>query len=130
MKVEVREGEPQRAKTREYWSPTQTSVRPGTEYEVHGASVHDGVVFFLVVDDLDTPVFLPADLFTVTDSRVPPSWITSVFPDGPTLLAIGPAFLAGSLEEYNGMVDQRAPQVRAFWNYVESRRQAVRCTEE
>lgn len=111
-----------------YVSPSQVFLKGGTEYEVHAVSVYNRVTFLLVIDDLQTPVFLPRVLFAVVDPRVPDDWLCNVFPEGPVQLVIGPAFVAKDLAAYNGMVDQERLQVEALWERVD--RAARAATEE
>lgn len=95
-------------------SPTQTFLSSDKDYEVHAVSVYDGVTFLQVVDDLETPIFLPRALFDVVDVRVPEDWICNVMPSGPVQLVLGPPFVATSLDSYQAMIDQRKAQVEEF----------------
>src|SRR5258708_1620663 len=63
-------------------SPSQTFLSSTKHYEVYAVSVYDTVVFVQVLDDLDTPVFLPRVLFNVVESTIPDDWICNVFPEG------------------------------------------------
>ena len=85
---------------------TQLFVTTGSEYEVFAVSVYEGTAFFLVIDDLDTPVFLAAWLFEVSDPVVPASWICNVNLGNEVTLVAGPEFIAKDLKAYNRMVDQ------------------------
>lgn len=105
-----------------YISRGQIFLSPGKSYEVYVVSVYDGVVFMQVVDDLETPIFLPRTLFEVVDSQVPQDWICNAFPGGPVQLVLGPTFVAEGLGSYEAMIDQRRPQVEKFWRRVDSLR--------
>ena len=52
-------------------SKTQTFVTPGKEYEVYAVSVYKKIVFLLLVDDINTPIFIPAPLFEIISSEIP-----------------------------------------------------------
>ena len=99
-------------------SPSQLILSESTEYEVHAISVFEGVTFFLIVDDHETPVFQPRTLFSVTDTSVPADWICNGFATGTLQLVVGPAFLAKDADSYNAMVDQRQLQVQSFWQRI------------
>ena len=86
------------------------NLTPGREYEVHGIAVYEGVVAFLVIDDLDYPGWKPAWLFRPTDRSLPKDWICNTLPDWPELL-IGPGFIADSQDAYAQMVELDATQV-------------------
>jgi hypothetical protein len=103
-----------------YISPSQIFLTAGRDYEVHAVSVYDRLVFVLVVDDKETPIFLPRTIFDVSDPGVPGDWICNVFPEGPVQLVLGPPFIAKDLDSYNAMIDQRMEQVTQFWKRVES----------
>jgi hypothetical protein len=109
-----------------YVSPTQLFLSVSRDYDAHAVSVYDGVSFLLVVDDKDTPVFLPRLLFEVLEPSIPRDWICNLFPCGPVQLVLGPAFLARDLVSYNAMVDQEAAQVENLWRRIESQRQEER----
>ena len=114
-----------RARTKDYaTAPTavrpylgQTLITSGREYEVYAAVVFEGIVLTQVIDDSDRPGWKPAWLFEVVDATVPADWICSMFRDEPSLI-LGPAFVAGSLEQYTAMVELEPEQVEAFWKHV------------
>jgi hypothetical protein len=104
-----------------YVSKDQLFLSPDKNYEVHAVSVYDGIAFLQIVDDKDTPVFLPRPLFEMVESSIPTDWICNVFAEGPVQLVMGPAYVAESLESYDAMVDQRRKQVESFWRRIASR---------
>lgn len=87
-----------------------TNVTMGREYPVHAIAVYEGVVSYLLIDDLNYPSWTPAWLFTTTDLAMPGDWICNAFPGGPELV-IGPSFLAESQDAYATMVELDAAQV-------------------
>jgi hypothetical protein len=108
-----------------YVSPSQIFLSTVKDYEVHAVSVYDKIAFVQIVDDNDTPIFLPRVLFDVIDPCVPDDWICNVFPDGPVQLVVGPPFVAKDLISYNAMIDQEGAQVERFWRRIESRGQGA-----
>jgi hypothetical protein len=112
-----------------YISPTQTYLSTSKEYDVHAVSVYNGIVFVLIVDDLEIPTFDPRVLFDVVDSSIPGDWICNIFPADPVQLVMGPPFVAKDLRSYGGMVDFDREQVDAFWRRIEAHRaaEAERC---
>ena len=103
-----------------YVSPQQTFLLPAKDYEVHAISVYNGIAFLQVVDEKETPVFLPRVLFDVIEAGVPRDWICNTFPTGSVQLVLGPRFVAETLEAYEGMIDQKEAQVYEFWKRLES----------
>lgn len=101
-------------------SPKQLFLSTGRDYPVYAVSVYEKVVFVQVVDDKETPTFLPRALFQMVDSEVPKDWICNLFPDGPIQMVLGPPFVAKDLDAYNAMIDQEAAQVERFWRRVEA----------
>ncbi len=93
-------------------------LTPGRDYEVHAISVYEGVVCFLVINDLDIPGWLPAWLFEITETSLPKDWVCNGFPDWPELV-IGPGFIAASQDAYARMVELDAAQVDRLWQRVD-----------
>jgi hypothetical protein len=110
MRVEFRNPDMSECPVRLERYASDPNVTPEREYEVHAISVYEGVVAFLVINDLDIPAWLPAWLFRVTDRSLPSDWICNSLPDWPELLA-GPTFIADSQEAYAGMVELDSAQV-------------------
>lgn len=102
-----------------YVSPSQLFFTSLKGYEVHAVSVYDGVVFMLVVDDLNTPCFRPRVLFDVVDTSVSGDWICNSFATGPIQLVLGPEFIAKDAVAYNAMIDQGVAQVERFWRRID-----------
>ena len=119
MHVSPREDPKLTASATKFWSPTQTFLTPSKSYPVYAISLHLGVLFYLVVDDQQTPIFVPAELFEEWTGPLPSAWITSTF-SGDTQMVSGPAFIAESLEAYDRMIDQCFESVTAFWQHVDS----------
>jgi hypothetical protein len=92
---------------------------PAREYEVYAVSVYDGVVFVLVIDDLNSPLFTPRSLFETVDAAVPARWICNVFAAGPVPMILGPEFIARDLASYDRFIDCDGEQMTAFWKMVE-----------
>lgn len=88
--------------------PSQRFLTDSREYAVHAVSVFKGVAFFLVIDDLDTPVFYPQGFFNVTETSLQDDWICNAFADpNDVRVVLGPTFIAGNLVSYAAMVDQQ-----------------------
>jgi hypothetical protein len=102
-----------------YFVSKQLHLTFGKEYEVYALSFYDGVAFVLVIDDLDTPTFLPQVVFEMVNPTISASWICNFFPDCAVRLVAGPEFIAKDFESYNAMIDMEYEQVKAFWNYVQ-----------
>ena len=96
-------------------SPNQTFITPGKEYFVYALSIYIKIVFALVIDDLNTPVFLPASIFETISPEVPCDWICNLGVDDDLEMILGPEFIAKDLEAYSSMVDQESDQVERFW---------------
>jgi hypothetical protein len=103
---------------RPFTSRTQTFVTPGRSYAVHAISLYEGVVFFLIVDDMDTPTFVPARLFTLDPSGMPPDWVCNASLPGGVDLVLGPDFIARDIDAYTSMIDQETDQIARFWRHV------------
>jgi hypothetical protein len=101
-------------------SPAQMFLSPGRDYVVYAISVFDKVAFVQIVDDKDTPVFLPRALFEMVVADIPNDWICTIFPAGPVQLVLGPTYVAKDIDSYNAMIDQEAAQVERFWRRVAS----------
>jgi len=93
------------------------NLTSGREYEVHAITVYNGLVFMLLVDDLDYPGWKPAWLFKTSDCTIPKDWICNTMPDWPDLL-LGPDFIANNREAYASMVELEAPQVEKLRNRI------------
>ena len=105
---------------RPFVSKGQTFTTPEKGYEVHAVSVFEKVTFFLVIDDLDTPVFLPSWAFSLTSKDVPEDWICNTDLGGEVDLVIGPEFIARDLEAYIAMIDQETKPLNLFWRRASS----------
>lgn len=103
-----------------YVSPSQIFLSSSKDYEVHAVSVYDNVSFAMIVDDKDTPIFLPRVLFDVVDKEIPDDWICNMFPTGSIQLVVGPEFLAKDLASYNAMIDHEPFQVQSLWQRIDS----------
>lgn len=121
MRVRSRQVDIERVPRNErfYYSQSQVFLRPQRDYTVYAVSVYDGVVFLLVVDDKETPMFLPRFLFETSSSVMPDDWICSVFIEGAVQCVVGPEFLACNAAAYNAMIDQERRQVDRFWERIE-----------
>lgn len=93
----------------------RAGVTQGRDYSLHAMSVYRGVTFFLVVDDLETPLFLPAWFFESVSAALPADWICSVDLGEGVDLVLGPAFVARDLRAYSAMIDQERSSVEEFW---------------
>lgn len=100
-------------------SSTQTFITSGKEYSAFALSCYMKVIFLLIIDDLDTPAFLPSWLFEIISSDIPKDWICSLRVDDDIDMVIGPEFIAKDLEAYNSLVDQEPEQLDRIWALVE-----------
>lgn len=103
--------------------PGQVFLTAGHQYRVFAVAVFKGQAFLQVVDDLKHPAWLPALLFDLEETTLPPDWICSVFREEPTLL-LGPDFVAKDLAAYKRMVELEPDAVELFWKRVEDRTQS------
>ncbi|HEV7735537.1 MAG TPA: hypothetical protein VGR62_25405 [Candidatus Binatia bacterium] len=98
-------------------TPGQVFVSSGKRYEVRAISTFEGVLFMQIVDDIESPAWLPAWLFDVIDPTLPADWICNAFRTEPTFL-MGPAFIAKDQQAYARMVELETEQVTRFWKRV------------
>lgn len=99
-------------------SPGQTFITSGKEYSVYALSIFSKVVFILVIDDLDTPVFVPNWIFETISTCIPKKWICNLKLSDDVEMVLGPEFLAKDLGAYNSMIDQETDQLEQFWSLV------------
>ncbi len=122
--MKVRYRSPDRASLSEheakYFVKEQVRLSTGRSYGVYAVSVYDGLAFVHVVDDQETPRFLPRALFEVVDGGIPEDWQCNLFPEGPVQMVFGPAYVAADLGCYEATVDQRRPQMAELWRRVEA----------
>ncbi len=100
-------------------SHTQTFITPGKEYPAYALSIYVKVVFLLIIDDLETPVFLPSWLFEIVSPDIPKDWICNLRVDDDVDMVIGTEFIAKDLEAYNSLADQEPEQLDRVWALVE-----------
>lgn len=100
-------------------SPNQTCISSGKMYTVYAVSLYLGVVFVLVIDDLETPVFLPSWLFETVVTDIPHDWICHLQVSDDVEMILGPEFLARDLDAYNSLVDQESDQLARFWSWCQ-----------
>ena len=103
-------------------SKLQMFVTPGAEYVVHALSVYKKVVFVLIVDDTESPVFVPSSLFETVSNDVPADWKCNLIAECEVELVVGPDFIAKDLNAYNGMIDHESDQIARFWNRMREMR--------
>jgi hypothetical protein len=120
MRVKYRGWERESLSEREqrFAAPSQIRLNLDRSYEVHAISVYDGIVCLLLIDEIQTPIFLPRGLFVVSESTLPKDWICNVFPEGPVQLVMGPDFIAENLGAYDAIVDQRSEAVDRLWKRI------------
>lgn len=86
-------------------------------YEVYAISLFENAFFVLVVNDAETPCWLPIDVFSFSNNRMPSSWVCNFF-DAEPKMVIGPTFIAKSIEDYNAMVLLESWKEKLFWEMV------------
>lgn len=89
------------------------------EYEIYAVVMWSGAVFFCVVNDYDSPYWIPSSLFSVIDSHLRVDWIFRELDDEVTFV-LGPEFIARDKEAYGALVELRPDAVEHFWKYVET----------
>jgi len=77
-------------------------------------------LFFQVINDLDSPVWLPAWLFRVIENTIPSGWRFNVFGNDLEMV-LGPEFVAADEQAYKRMVELYPAAVEAFWRNVKNR---------
>ncbi len=98
-----------------YLKEDQVSVSPGWQYRVHAVSMYRGTTFLLLIDDLQSVVFLPAWAFDITDKSLEPDWILSLELGGGVSFVLGPEAVAADLPSYSRFVDQEPDAVDAVF---------------
>ncbi len=94
------------------------NLTPAREYDVQAIAVYEGVVTFLVIDDLNYPGWKPAWLFAVVDRSLPNDWICNALSDWPELL-VGPSFIVDTQDSYAKMVELDSTQVARLRQRIE-----------
>lgn len=103
-----------------YAPESHVEVTVHKTYEVHAMSVWRGIAAVLIADDYEVPRFLPAWLFRTVDATIPEDWICNLF-HSELSLVIGPAFISGSEDEYNRMVESELDQTTRFYRRLDSK---------
>ena len=76
------------------------------------------VIFVLVLDDYETPVFIPRDLFEIVSKVVPSDWICNTFTEHGLDFVLGPELIAKDLDSYNAVIDQEREQIARVREYA------------
>src|SRR5437764_303797 len=97
------QGAPQSVLALGFSAESKVHVSASKEYRVWAAVSWRSVLFFLVINDLEYPDWLPAWLFKLTDKTLSSDWICCVFGDGSEMIH-GPRSVAESQEAYQAMV--------------------------
>ena len=97
--------------------PSQVFLTPGERYQVYGIAAFDGILLFLVVDDVKNPSWERLERFEVVDGSLPDDWVANKFDVEPSMV-VGPPFLSASLDAYEAFVQFEPPQIDEFWTYV------------
>lgn len=90
-------------------------------YDVQAVSVYKGVSFVLLYRDDGMTGFCPRGLFEMIDGNVPNDWICTLFAVGEVQLVLGPDIVAGGLEAYAAIVDQRSGPLENLWQLRQKR---------
>lgn len=128
--MKVRPRDPTGTERELRYVPPNPPVSKLNVYEVHAVSVYDGVVFVLVVEDANTPIFLTSALFEMVDQTIPDDWVCRLFSEGGLRMVIGPAFIAGSLRGYTSMNDSEVAPIGAFWERLAARERRQALTDD
>ena len=89
-------------------SPLLTEHKP---YIVHSVVVYQGIVFYLIIDDDNSPNWEPAWLFDMSDSKIPMDWTCGVYDDWPNLV-LGPEFITVSQDAYRQLVEREPERLQ------------------
>lgn len=100
--------------------PSQCFLTIGRAYTVYAIAVRDDVTRYLIVDDLQTPIFLPAFLFSTVRPETPSDWVTCASPSDGLSLVHGPPHIAGSVAAFDAMADQEFAQIMEFWRRIDT----------
>ena len=101
-----------------YIPKSQTYLTIGKEYSIYGYSVYKGIVFLLLIDDLERPKFFPASIFELICNDLPSDWGININLGHDVELVAGPDFLVEDLESYVAMVDGEIDLVSRLWEYI------------
>jgi hypothetical protein len=91
-------------------------VATGKEYSVFAVAVYRGTTLFLLSDENRLPSWFPADLFSITDPRVPQDWFSAKFPENED----GLQFLLGYEQmvfddsHYDALLERSPEAIKAF----------------
>lgn len=87
----------------------------GRKYLVYGISLYEEGINYLLYDDFSMPNWYPAELFDVTDSRIPVDWHYKYSGNDESLTAIwGYEELVHSETHYDDICEQEVNAVQLF----------------
>lgn len=89
----------------------QIFLTSGIEYEVHGLCIFGRNTFFRLIDDRSSTSLYPAQLFAVSDGRIPSEWICNIFHEEPKLI-MGPEHIATDVSSFNSSIDNQIEALR------------------
>jgi hypothetical protein len=99
---------------------SRVAITVEKEYEMWAIVKWRRVWFFQIADDFDSPTWLPAWLFKVTNKSLGRHWQLYIG-DGDVEVISGPSFIANSEDDYRAMVELHPDKVEAFWKNVRDR---------
>lgn len=85
-------------------------------YDIYGMILYDGGMRYLIYDDYENPMWYPAELFEIEDSKLPNFWHYKYYGyDGYNVAAIwGYDELVNSEEHYDGIVEREKEDIELF----------------
>jgi len=98
-----------------YGPESQVLVSKGKIYQVTALARWREAFYLQVVNDVNSPTWLPSWLFEVTDKSLPSDWICTLQDDDLQMI-LGPAFIARDEASYTRMVELEPDSVAAFWS--------------
>jgi hypothetical protein len=102
---------------RRYFQEDSMSVTLDEEYAIYAISNWRDVFFFLIVNDINYPDWVPASIFILSDKSTPDDWICNIL-SGELKMILGPEFIAKDEEAYNSLVQLEPGSIRQFWERV------------
>jgi hypothetical protein len=100
-----------------YTSHSNFNISIGEEYNVFGMALWQGVILLLLADDYHLPNWVPAQLFSVTDSRLPADWLfLQSDKEGEMLQALwGYERLITDASHYAGLIERESEALQFFY---------------
>ncbi|UQN10697.1 hypothetical protein [Deinococcus sp. QL22] len=82
-------------------------------YGVHSVLTQYVTVYFLIIDNLGVPQWLPAEIFKIVDATVLHDWVVDVFNNGREII-IGPSYIAQDESYFSLLSEGHEATVKDF----------------